>query len=259
MESPSVQKDWGVVKQMGETYPSVIPNFGLHPWYVGERSPEWLTTLKQYLKTTPSASVGEIGLDKGTRGRTVDFTDQVEAFRFQLELAKELERPASIHCVRAFGDLLPILKDIGPFPAGIILHSYLGSAEMVPEFARLGAYFSFSGYLMSMKEQKAKKMLKTVPLERILIESDAPDALPKSDLASLFLIEGDDSVNEALERQRREGTDSPGAESLPLPKEMLNHPANIHTVLAFVANLLEMPKEQLGELSYSNAIRVFSY
>lgn len=51
---------------------------------------------------------------------------------------------------------------MGPFPAGVILHSYLGSAEMVPEFSKLGAYFSFSGFLMSMKEQKAKKMLKMV-------------------------------------------------------------------------------------------------
>ncbi|KAL9681529.1 hypothetical protein QQ045_013314 [Rhodiola kirilowii] len=252
------EKDWGVVKQMGETYPSVTPCFGLHPWYVGERSSEWLTTLKQYLNNTPSAAVGEIGLDKGTHGRTVDFTDQVEAFRSQLKLAKEVKRPASIHCVRAFGNLLPILKEMGPFPAGIILHSYLGSAEMVPEFAKLGAYFSFSGYLMFMKEQKAKKMLKTVPLERILMESDAPDALPKSDLTSIFLIEGDDSITEALEKQRQ-GTISVGADKLPLPKEMLNHPANIHTVLDYVANLLGMPKEELGELSYSNAIRVFTY
>ena len=49
---------------------------------------------------------------------------------------------------------------MGPFPAGVILHSYLGSAEMVPEFSKLGAYFSFSGFLMSQKANKAKKMLK---------------------------------------------------------------------------------------------------
>lgn len=52
----------------------------------------------------------------------------------------------------------------GPFLHGILLHSYLGSAEMVPEFAKLGAYFSFSGFLMSLKGQKAKKILKAVSL-----------------------------------------------------------------------------------------------
>lgn len=51
---------------------------------------------------------------------------------------------------------------MGPFPAGFILHSYLGSGEMVPEFAKLGGYFSFSGFLMSLEAQKATKMLKTV-------------------------------------------------------------------------------------------------
>jgi len=55
-----------------------------------------------------------------------------------------------------------IFRSTGPFPAGVILHSFLGSAEMVPEFAKLGAYFSFSGFLMSMKKEKSTKMLKAV-------------------------------------------------------------------------------------------------
>lgn len=54
------------------------------------------------------------------------------------------------------------LRCMGPFPAGIILHSYMGSAEMVPEFAKLGSYFSFSGFLMSMEARKAKRILKMV-------------------------------------------------------------------------------------------------
>lgn len=54
------------------------------------------------------------------------------------------------------------LRRMGPFPSGIILHSYMGSAEMVPEFAKLGSYFSFSGFLMSMEAQKAKRILKMV-------------------------------------------------------------------------------------------------
>ncbi|KAB2618925.1 deoxyribonuclease tatdn3 [Pyrus ussuriensis x Pyrus communis] len=135
--------------------------------------------------------VSEIGLDKGSHGKKVDFADQVNVFRQQLELAKELKRPASIHCVQAFGDLLQIMKSLGPFPAGVILHSFLGSAEMVPEFASLGAYFSFSGFLMSMKVNKAKRMLKMV--------------------------------------------------------------------LIYVASLLEMTTEELAEISYHNAVRLFSY
>ncbi|XP_010061367.2 LOW QUALITY PROTEIN: uncharacterized metal-dependent hydrolase YabD [Eucalyptus grandis] len=242
------EKDWHLVKQMSDDYPSTIPNFGLHPWFVADRTPNWFQTLRQFFEATPCAAVGEIGLDKGSHGRNIDFNDQVEVFQKQLELAKELNRPASIHCVRAFGDLLQILREAGPFPAGVILHSYLGSAEMVPQFVQVGAYFSFSGFLMSMKEQKAKKMLKAVPFERILLETDAPDALPKN---PAFVIDDDarSSVSQA---------DEGGTESTSL-MESLNHPANIHAVLNYVASLLDMPPEDLAELSCKNAVHLFSY
>ncbi|KAL6288356.1 hypothetical protein ACE6H2_005866 [Prunus campanulata] len=253
------EKDWHLVKQISESYPCVIPCFGLHPWYVAERTPNWLNTLKQFFEATPSAAVGEIGLDKGSQGKKVDFTDQVNVFRQQLELAKELKRPASIHCVRAFGDLLQIMKSLGPFPAGVILHSYLGSAEMVPEFANLGAYFSFSGFLMSMKVHKAKRMLKMVPSERILLETDAPDALPKSELDSAHLVEGA-SLPEELQSIEISSAPFAGARDvLTFPKEALNHPQNIHKVLIYVASLVEMTKEELAEVTYQNAVRLFSY
>ncbi|KAL3851282.1 hypothetical protein ACJIZ3_013164 [Penstemon smallii] len=229
---------------MSDSHSSIIPNFGLHPWFITERTPDWLNTLKEFLAANPSAAVGEIGIDKGSIGKKIDFRDQVEVFRLQLQLAKELKRPASVHCVRAFGDLLEILKSVGPFPAGIVLHSYLGSAEMVPEFSKLGAYFSFSGFLMSMKESKAKKMLKSVPIERILLETDAPDARPKSvDPKTLFLINESDNEKDGMS----------------LPEESLNHPANIHHVLAYVAHLLENEEEELARISYQNAVRLFSY
>ncbi|CAH8380991.1 unnamed protein product [Eruca vesicaria subsp. sativa] len=253
------EKDWNLVKEMGVKYPSVVPCFGIHPWYVAERSPHWFETLKSLFETTPSAAVGEIGLDKGSKGREIDFSDQVGVFRQQLELAKELNKPASIHCVRAFGDLLEITKSVGPFPAGVILHSYLGSAEMVPEFAKLGAYFSFSGFLMSMSEKKAKKMLKAVPSDRILLETDSPDALPKSESGDLYFVEGDPSLSEEVNSPQDLESNASSGGSMKLPKETLNHPANIHIVLGYVARLLDMKNEELAELSYRNAVRLFSY
>ncbi|KAF5201123.1 3'-5' ssDNA/RNA exonuclease TatD [Thalictrum thalictroides] len=260
------EKDWHLVKKMGEEYPScIIPCFGLHPWYVAERTPNWFNILKDLFDSTPSATIGEIGLDKGSRGKQIDFIDQAQVFRQQLELAKELQKPVSIHCVRAFGDLLEIMQRIGPFPGGAILHSYLGSAEMVPALAKLGAYFSFSGYLMSMKPNKAKKMLKTVPTERILLESDSPDALPNSNLGSLLWVPGDATVPQELHNQGKlpdvsisMDCQSHASDALTLPKETLNHPANIHNVLSYVASLLDMPEAELAEISYRNALRLFS-
>ncbi|XP_071709699.1 uncharacterized protein [Rutidosis leptorrhynchoides] len=231
------EKDWELVKEMGDNYPSVIPSFGLHPWFITNRTSKWLTTLRNLLIVNPEAAVGEIGLDNGPLAKHIDFNDQIETFRPQLQLAKELKRPVSVHCVNAFDELLEIMKLIGPFPEGVILHSYIGSADMVPEFAKLGAYFSFSGHLMPMDETRGKKIVKAVPNDRILLETDAPDALPKlNDSDDLFLVEEQDSVS-----------------------DVLNQPANIHFVLSYVAGLYDVTKEELADLSYKNAMRLFSY
>ncbi|KAJ0969960.1 hypothetical protein J5N97_022837 [Dioscorea zingiberensis] len=248
------ENDWHVVKQMAEQHPCLVPNFGLHPWYVAERTPNWFSSLREFLAATPSAAVGEIGLDKGSHGKKIDFGEQVEVFQQQLELAKELKRPASVHCVRAFGDLLEILKRVGPFPEGLIMHSYLGSAEMVSELAKLGSYFSFSGHLSSMTLEKAKKMIRSVPLDRILLESDAPDALPKFKSNFPGVQENSSALQELLGQSGNQAS-----ESLTQQNQELNHPANIHTVLNYVSTLLEMPEEELAEVSYQNATRLFSY
>uniref|UniRef100_A0A0E0KU90 Uncharacterized protein n=1 Tax=Oryza punctata TaxID=4537 RepID=A0A0E0KU90_ORYPU len=174
------EKDWHLVKQMAEEYP-----------WVPERSPDWMDSLRRFFAETPEAAVGEIGLDKGSHGKTIDFGEQVEVFQQQLELAKELNKPVSVHCVRAFGDLLEILRQTGPFPAGVLLHSYLGSAEMVSSLENLGCYFSLSGFLTGMKSTKAKQMLKSV--------------------------------------------------------------------MKYVASLLEISEIELAELTYKNAIKLFSY
>lgn len=253
------EKDWHLVKEMGADYPSVVPNFGLHPWYITERTPNWLNTLKEFLLSTPSAAVGEIGLDKGSTGKQIDFSDQVEVFRLQLQLAQELKKPVSVHCVQAFGELLEILKSEGPFPSGVIMHSYLGSAEMVPELAKLGAYFSFSGFLMSLKQSKAKKMLKSIPYDRILLETDAPDAQPKlDDSGSLYAIGGENCKWDEPRMDENDNATSSGDAS-GQPHGKLNHPANIHHVLAYVVRLLEMEEKEVAELSYQNAVRLFSY
>ncbi|KAK3007017.1 hypothetical protein RJ639_016214 [Escallonia herrerae] len=117
--------------EMSDDFILIVPCFGLHPWFVAERTDSWLNSLKDFLKATSSSAFGEIGVDKGSHGRKTHFTDQ-------------------------------IMKTTGPFLAGVILHSYLGSADMVPEFTKLGAYFSFSGFLVSLNENKAKKMLKSI-------------------------------------------------------------------------------------------------
>src|ERR1043165_4257089 len=95
----SCESDWPQVLALARQYPEVIPSFGYHPWYLTERTPEWQTTLTHYLEQMPSA-IGEIGLDRWKEG--LDYAPQEAAFQWQLQLATERNRPASIHCLQAW-------------------------------------------------------------------------------------------------------------------------------------------------------------
>ena len=165
--------DWERVSALAAGHKGIIPCFGLHPWFVGKVRPGWLGLLEGFLSRSPSC-VGEIGLDKAASS---DFAEQEESFRAQLRLAKKLERPVSIHCVRAWGRLLEVLKEERP-PA-FMLHAYGGPPEMTGELAGLGAYFSFSGAVLDPEREKMRKALLAAPPERLLFETESPGpALP---------------------------------------------------------------------------------
>jgi TatD DNase family protein len=170
------ETDWGRVAGIGRRLAGVAVCLGLHPWYAAERTAGWLKTLRRRLQDTPRAGVGEIGLDHALKN--FDLDDQEDVFVQQYRLSIELGRPASLHCRRAFGRMLEVVTDSGPHPAGFVIHSYSGSAELIEPLTRLGGYFSFSGTITYPKRRRVVKALQAVPAERLLIETDAPDMTP---------------------------------------------------------------------------------
>ena len=109
------EEDWAAVANLARQYEEVIPCFGLHPWFVSERSSNWKETLTTYLKENQSG-VGEIGLDHWLEPR--DEADQVKVFTEQLELARDFNRPVTIHCLKAWDLLLEVLRMQEPLPCG---------------------------------------------------------------------------------------------------------------------------------------------
>jgi TatD DNase family protein len=100
----SCEEDWPAVLALARKFPGrVLPSFGYHPWYVRERTPEWLAKLESYLNAVPSA-VGEIGLDRWVEHH--DTPAQEEAFVAQMRLAARRNLPVSIHCLQAGGACL---------------------------------------------------------------------------------------------------------------------------------------------------------
>jgi len=167
------EEDWPTVAQLAEDYPDfVIPAFGLHPWKIEKRSPNWLESLTSYLKRFPKSSIGECGLDRWIK--SPDLEAQHQVFRQQLQLAITLDRPITIHCLKAWGPLLEELKAAPTLPK-FLLHSFSGSQETANECLKLGAFFSFSGYFLHPRKNKVREIFKSLPPERILVETDAPD------------------------------------------------------------------------------------
>ena len=175
----TTEQDWQRVGKLSRDFDSLNPSFGLHPWFLSLRSREWKDELRKYLLAYPKAGIGEIGIDPNTKGDFgVEITEQEEIFCNQLDLAKEFKRPVSIHCRTAWGRLIKILKETGELPAGMMIHCFGGSVETAKELLNLGAYISFSGTITRVNNKKVSEVVKIIPSDKILIETDAPDLLP---------------------------------------------------------------------------------
>jgi TatD DNase family protein len=133
------EADWPIVLVQARAHPQIIPCFGVHPWYVSNLSPQWHEKLAGHLDAIPSG-IGEIGLDRWKEPR--DEKVQEEVFRIQLDLARQRKLPVMIHCVRAWGWLMDVLRSEAPLPAGMLIHAYGGSADLIQPLADMGAYFS---------------------------------------------------------------------------------------------------------------------
>jgi TatD DNase family protein len=238
----AAEADWPQVLRLAQTYPMVIPSFGYHPWYVGERSRDWQAHLRGFLQSVPCA-VGEIGLDRWRPG--LAYGGQEEVFQTQLRLAAEHDLPVSIHCLQAWGRLLELLR-AGPRPRrGFLLHSFGGPRELVAPLSELGAYFGFPGYFLHARKARQRDTFQHVPQDRLLVETDAPDQpLPAAlDLAPLIdgAIIRDHFVTFA------------GADT----KRPVNHPANLACVYHGLAALLGLSLAELTAKVAANFQRLF--
>lgn len=215
----STVEDWGDVLNISRVYPQVVPAFGLHPWYIETAPQDWFDQLKNYLQSVPSM-VGETGLDLMFRKKSLDL--QRQAFERHMELAAELHRPISLHCLKAWSHLIPILKNHKQSGIAVQLHAYSGGPEQIETLAELGCYFSFTAAITRDNSKKLRASLTRVPKERLLLETDAPDIPPQ--------IEGK------------------------VDKSIPNKPANLPLVLKQASALLNINEDELAALTWNNSL-----
>lgn len=222
------EHDWQSVLALAGNHQEVIPFLGLHPWFVQKSSADWLAKLEE-LVASCSCGIGEAGLDKLVEPR--DQALQENAFRAQLDLARRYGRPITIHCVRAWGWLMDILRTEESIPR-FLVHAYGGPTDLIPELTRFGGYFSFSGKVLDTRFERARKALLKVPSDRLLIETDAPNMLPPLEHCAQTVIASDGSPH--------------------------NHPANLTLILNGIADLLNESPTRLKARLWENTMEFLS-
>ena len=208
---------WQGIADLSRTFPQVAQAFGVHPMHADLLTPPVLSELRRLSRQ--AVAIGEIGLDytSATPGREL----QKSAFRAQLALAVEAGLPVLIHCRGAFADLLAILEEQQVERVGGVMHGFSGSPETARDCVRLGLHVSLAGSVTYRNALRPVAVAASVPLARLLLETDAPFLSPEP---------------------HRGG---------------VNLPAYLLATAARVAAIRGIPLEELARVTSENACRLF--
>ncbi len=169
------QRVWDLVQSDAQLYAA----FGLHPVYLQEHQPEHLVELRDWLQRLAGhrqlCAVGEFGLDYYLQD--LDRERQQALFEAQLTLAAEFELPVLLHVRRSHAATIATLKRFKLQRAGII-HAFAGSYEEAGEYLKLGFKLGLGGAATWPQAVKLRKTVARLPLEAVVLETDAPDMAP---------------------------------------------------------------------------------
>lgn len=205
--------------KLADTYPFIYAAVGIHPHDAKEAPENYLELLREMAEHSKVVAIGEMGLDYyyDLSPRNI----QQRFFREQLLLAKEVNKPFIIHDRDAHGDVMQILREVAPYPAGGVMHCFSASWEIAQECMKLGVYISLAGPVTFANAGKLKDIAQKVPLDRLLVETDCPYLTP------------------VPHRGKR------------------NEPAYVQHVVDHVASLRNMEAQELAQRAAENTIRLF--
>ena len=174
---PSVEAAYFTrVLDLSARYSALYAALGLHPIVIERHRDEHLEELDRVLQRAGEklVAIGEIGLDYHWEDECPR-EKQKEVFIAQLELAKKHDLPVVIHDREAHGDMMDILRKYKP--KGVV-HCFSGSAELAQETVKLGMYIGLGGVVTFKNARHSVEVAKTIPLDRLLTETDAPYMAP---------------------------------------------------------------------------------
>lgn len=199
---------------MAEKYPYIYAAVGIHPGNLDSGTE--ISEIEQLAKHPKCVAIGEIGLDYyWTQDNK---KEQAEIFESQLVLANKLNKPVIVHDRDAHFDTMQMLKKHNP--KGVV-HSFSGSSEMAKELLDLGFYIGIGGVITFKNARKLPEVVEMLPLDRILLETDAP-----------YLT--------------------------PVPyRSKTNHSAMIYLTAEKIAEIKNLPTEDILTATFQNALKLF--
>jgi len=203
-----------------ERYDFIYAAVGWHPVDAIDMTDEHLQWLEELAAHPKVVALGEMGLDYHWDKSPKDV--QKEVFRKQIRLAKKVKLPIIIHNREASADIVAILQEEDAQEVGGIMHCFSGSVEIAEQCLAMNFYLSFGGPVTFKNAKKPKEVVKHVPLDRLLIETDCPYLTPHP-----F-------------RGKR------------------NEPAYVKYVAEEIAKLKEIDYEQLAKITTENAKKLFA-
>ncbi len=208
---------WPGLRQACAANPALHPAYGLHPMFLAEHRPPHLDALRAWVEREAPCAIGECGLDFFVEG--LDADTQRQYFHAQLQLARETGLPVIVHARRATEEVIHTLRRVGGLRG--VVHSFSGSPEQARQLWDLGFLIGLGGPLTYPRANRLRALVATMPLEFLLLETDAPD-----------------QPDAAIRGQR-------------------NEPARLPAVAAAVAGLRGQTVEEIAARTSENARRLF--
>lgn len=205
--------------EVEQKFPQTIATMGLHPCYVKKDFEKQLYTIENWLDKRKFVAIGEIGLDFYWDKTLV--SQQEEALKIQIDWAKKYKIPIILHCRDSFDETFEIVKSMHDDDLKGVFHCFTGSADDAKKVTDLGFYIGVGG-VVTFKNGGLAEHIADIDLDKIVLETDAPYLSP------------------APNRGKR------------------NEPAYLSIIAQKIADLKNMPFDQLVETTSNNAKQLFS-
>lgn len=171
------KKDWKRALEIANSHPTIYAILGVHPHNAKEIDDQTYPLLRELCRDKKVRALGEMGLDFFRNLSPREF--QLRRFREQIGLAKELGLPIVVHDREAHQETLEILKSENAEECGGIIHCFSGDYEMAKVCMDMGFYISIPGSMTFKNAGRFREIVKRIPLESLLVETDAPFLTPE--------------------------------------------------------------------------------